>query len=208
MHGWRQSLVLGPIFFLLYVDDVTLAYLGAVRYKLFADDLKIYSNVDSSCASLNVQTALCELEHWCQTWQLQVNLYKTSVVHLGTKNPHVSYSFNNRTIVCDESVRDLSIIVDSGLTFDVHINNVVSRAYARTAMLFRGFSTQNITLLRRAYIMYVCPILEYASNVWNPHLLKHINALERVQRHFTKQITVLRNLSYDERLARLELDTL
>ena len=104
---------------------------------LFADDLKIYSNVDSSCASLNTQTALCELEHWCETWQLQVNLSKTSVdlsktsvVHLGTKNPHVSYSFNNRTtcIVCAESVRNLGIIVDSGLTFDVHINNIVSKA--------------------------------------------------------------------------------
>ena len=46
------------------------------------------------------------------------------------------------------------------------------------------------------------------SGRWNPHLLKHVNALERVQRHFTKRITVLRNLSYDERLACLELDTL
>jgi len=80
--------------------------------------------------------------------------------------------------------------------------------YARIAMLFKGFSTRNITLLRRAYITYVRPILEDASSVWNPHLLKHINALERVQRHFTKRITVLRHLSYEERLACLELDTL
>ena len=74
-------------------------------------------------------------------------------------------------------------------------------------MLFRGFSARNITLLRRAHITYVRHILEYASNVRNPHSLIHINALERVQRHFTKRIAVLRNLSY-ERLARLELDTL
>jgi len=62
--------------------------------------------------------------------------------------------------------------------------------------------------MRRAYITYIRPILEYSSNVWNPHLLKHVNALERVQRHFTKQITVLCNLSYGERLACLKLDTL
>ena len=41
-----------------------------------------------------------------------------------------------------------------------------------------------------------------------PHLLKHINALERVQRHFTKRITVLSHLPYEERLPCLELDTL
>jgi len=58
ISGVPQCSVLGPILFLLYVDDVTLAYPGSVRYKLFADDLKIYSNVDSSCASVNLHTAL------------------------------------------------------------------------------------------------------------------------------------------------------
>ena len=48
------------------------------------------------------------------------------------------------------------IILDSGLTFDgvadAHVNKVVSKGCARIAMLFRGFSTRNLTLLRRAYI--------------------------------------------------------
>ena len=56
--------------------------------------------------------------------------------------------------------------------------------------------------------MHVRPVLKYASSVWNPHLLKHINALERVRRHFTKRIAVLLNLSYEEKLACLDLDTL
>jgi len=61
-------------------------------------------------------------------WQLQVNLSKTSVVHLGANNPRVSYSFNNTIIVCAESIRDLNVIVDSGLMFDAHVNNIVSKA--------------------------------------------------------------------------------
>ena len=208
ISGVPQGSVLGPVFFLLYVDDITLIYPGLVQYKLFADDLKIYSNVDSSCTSLNLHTVLRELENWCYMWQLQVNISKTSVVHLGFNNPHLSYRFSDSVIKCVESVRDLGVEIDCGLTFDVHVNNVVSKAYARIATLFRGFSTRNLTLLRRAYVTYVRPILEYASNVWNPHLLKNINALERVQRYFTKRITVLRNLPYDERLALLDLDTL
>jgi len=52
--------------------------------------------------------------------------------------------------------------------------------------------------------------MEYASNVWAPHLLKHINALEKVQKHFTKRIPSLANLSYPERLyiAALDLEPL
>jgi len=64
------------------------------------------------------------------------------VVHLGANDPCDRYNFNtNRTIECVDSIRDLGIIIDSGLTFDVHVNNVVSKAYVRIAMLFRRFST-------------------------------------------------------------------
>jgi len=61
---------------------------------------------------------------------------------------------------------------------------------------------------RRAYITYIRPLLEYASDVWSPHLIMHINSLERVQRHFTKRITELHDLSYQERLTVLNLETL
>ena len=75
-------------------------------------------------------------------------------------------------------------------------------------MLFRGFISRNFNVFRQAYITYIRPLLEYASNVWSPHLLMHINSLERVQRHFTKRIAELHDLSYQERLAMLNLETL
>jgi len=78
-------------------------------------------------------------------WQFQVNLSKTSVVHLGANNSRISYSFNNTIIVCAESIRDLGITVDSGLTFDAHVHNV-SKAYTHIAKLFREFSTINANL--------------------------------------------------------------
>ena len=50
--------------------------------------------------------------------------------------------------------------------------------------------------------------MEYASNVWSPHLIKHINALERVQKRFTKRIPSVSHMSYPERLAALNLEPL
>jgi len=87
-------------------------------------------------------------------------------VHLGANNPRISYSFNNSTIVCAESMRDLSVIVVLSLT-PMLIMLFVSKAYARISLLFRGFSTRNIILLRHADTTYVRPVLEYASTVWN-----------------------------------------
>ena len=105
-------------------------------------------------------------------------------------------------------VNDISIDIYQVLHFDKHIDRIVAKAYSRIGLLFRGFVSRNLHVFRQAYITYVRPLLEYASNVWSPHLSMHINAIERVQRHFTKRITELRDFSYRERLSLLNLDTL
>ena len=56
--------------------------------------------------------------------------------------------------------------------------------------------------------VFVRPHLEYAHPVWSPHLKKHINNIERVQRRATKLIDGFKNLEYQERLLRLNLPTL
>ena len=76
------------------------------------------------------------------------------------------------------------------------------------ALSLKVFASRQIPVLKKAFITYVRLIMEYASNVWSPHLLKHINAIERVQKHFTKRIPSLSNLSYPERLAALDLEPL
>ena len=142
---------------------------GSVTSKLFADDLKIYSNVEVSSASLS--TTISQLEAWCRVWQLHVNVSKTFVLHLGLNNPHFTYSFHNNLISATESTRDLGVEIDTVLSFDHHISKVVAKASSRVGTLFRGFSSRDPELLRKAFVTYIRPILEYASNVWSPTCL-------------------------------------
>ena len=62
--------------------------------------------------------------------------------------------------------------------------------------------------MRKAFLTHVRPVLEYASNVWSLYLIKHISALEKVQKHFTKRIPSLSHLTYPERLAALDIEPL
>jgi hypothetical protein len=103
---------------------------------------------------------------------------------------------------------DLGVTISHNLDFKDHVNNIVSRARQRTCMLFRGFTSRNIDILMRAFIVYIRPVVEYNSVVWNPCTVHLIDILESVQRSFTKRIPSISKLTYAERLAHLNLDTL
>jgi len=103
---------------------------------------------------------------------------------------------------------DISVDIHLALHFDKLIDHIVAKAYSRIFLLFRGFVSRNLHVFWQAYVTYIRLLIEYASNVWSPNLLMHINSIERVQRHFTKRITELCDYSYRERLSTLTLDTL
>ena len=84
-------------------------------------------------------------------------------------------------------VLDLGVMTDSDLSYACHIS-IVSKARSRSGINFRNFRSHDINLLRQAFISFVRPILEYASQVWNPSILKYTTDLESVQRNFTYRI--------------------
>ncbi len=63
-------------------------------------------------------------------------------------------------------------------------------------------------MVKKIITSFIRPTLEYAAVVWKPHLKKHIEKLEKVQRAATRWVPSLRDLSYEERLKTLQLPTL
>ena len=84
------------------------------------------------------------------------------------------------------------------LRFDEHVRIITKRAYQRLGLLFRGFVSKDESPLTMAYKMYIRPLLEYSSDIWSPFLLKDIDAIESVQRYFTRRINRIKTLTYKE----------
>lgn len=208
LSGVPQGSVLGPILFILFIDDIGMVCSGTVTHKLFADDLKLFSVINTSQDHISLQSTLDRLHEWCGIWQLTINSSKCYSLHLGKNNVQNTYFINGCQIAASQVVTDLGVEIDADLNFDAHINKIVGKAYARLGVLFKGFASRDIQMLKRAYVTYVRPLLEYASSVWSPYLLKHINAIERVQKNFTKRIRSLSELPYPERLAVVDLEPL
>jgi hypothetical protein len=111
------------------------------------------------------------------------------------------YFINGVAIPCQNSYVDLGVTVTSNLSFELHINNIVSKARQRISILFRGFPTRHLYIMRQSFTTYIRPLLEYNSIVWNPSFIYLIDVIENVQRNFSKRIQSISSLSYLERLA-------
>jgi len=72
---------------------------------------------------------------------------------------------------------DLQVTVDSTLKFLLHINNMCSEASKQANLLLRCFKSANLELRNSAFKVYVRPVLEYFSLVWNPCTMKDIKTL-------------------------------
>ena len=118
------------------------------------------------------------------------------------------YSIGYNSLPLRDHVVDLGVTVGSLLKYSVHINQLVAKAKRRSGLLFRCFVTQDMNVLRKAFISYIPPLLEYASSIWSPTQGGLIDKVESVQRQFTKRIPALQELSYRDRLSPLNLESL
>jgi ribonuclease P/MRP protein subunit RPP40 len=147
--------------------------------KMFADDLKLYSAIDTQDDSLTLQQSIDKLAQWADDWQLAINISKCSVLHLGSVSyaSNSSYKINGVTLSINPTVLDLGVEMESNQSYHNHIVKIVSLANVRVGVLFRGFHTRKPQFLKQAFITYVRPLLEYSSNVWNPHHKKYTDLI-------------------------------
>ena len=106
------------------------------------------------------------------------------------------------------SERDLGILFENSLSFEMHINKIVNKANSLVELIKRNFAFMNKYLFLRIYKTVIRPHLDYGNNIYYPFLKKNIRILENVQRRATKIVPEIRTLPYEERLNFLKLPTL
>jgi hypothetical protein len=177
--GVPQGSILGPVLFLLYVNDLPDAMSSTA--KMFADDTKVYHRISCHDDCLQLQQDLNMLVNWSRVWLLNFNETKCVVLRIKAAITYY-YSMNGVYLEIVAEQKDLGVLISNDLHPSKHISNLVKKANQKIGMFkrcFSGFSKEKITTLYQSIIR---PTLEYASITWNPWTKKDIQKLERVQK--------------------------
>ena len=124
--GVPQGSVLGPVLFLVFIND--LSAVVTTQCKIFADDTKLYHSILSLCDHAHVQKDIDNLLKWSDEWLLGFNINKCKIMYVGNKNPCYQSNMRNNSIDTVREEKDLGVLVTDKLSFSKYICNAAAKA--------------------------------------------------------------------------------
>ena len=174
---------------------------------MFADDTKVYRELSNIARDIEtLQFGVYQLVSWATKWQLRFNFDKCEVLRITHKCDLSSL----HTYWVWECIKDLGIMVSSGLSWSEHVNVTVNKANKLLGLVHRTVSWSNPGAFSTLYKSLMRPVLEYAPLVWNSFLPKDVLALEKV-RWRTSQLALGQKcgeMEYEDRLRKLKWPSL
>ena len=185
--GVPQGSVLGPLFFLVYINDLVDGVHNDI--KLFADDTSIFSIVkDKDEATETLNQDLERVRLWAWQWKMQFNCDKTeevifSVKRTKTEHPHLHLGLDE--VARKDEHKHLGLILDSKLDFKSHIRQAILKARRGIGMIKYLSKYVSRDVLDQVYKLYVRPHLNYGDIIFHRHdpemILNFTQRIEQTQ---------------------------
>ena len=191
LSGVPQGTVLGPLLFLIYVNDIGDKISPQTTIKLFADDALLYRTINNSSDGTQLQHDLDTMIEWSKTWLMRFNAKKCHLLKVTRKqNPlQTRYIIDNNILEEVQHHPYLGVELTSNLTWKTHIANISGRANRILNLLRRHLYGCSQEVKSRAFTTLVRPHLEYSSTVWDPYYKEGKKALEKIQRKGARFVT-------------------
>lgn len=179
--GVPQGSVLGPLLFLLFINDMVDDC--GVKIRLYADDCVLYSEINSTSDQNALNFELDKVMRWCRTWQMAVNYDKCAVMTISNKkNPLLyTYTVDRKSLNRVNEFKYLGLIITDNIHWDSHITAISNKALSKLHFLRRSLKRASTICKLATFKALILPILEYANIIWDPFTQTNTRKLDRVQ---------------------------
>jgi len=219
ISGVPQGTVLGPILFILFINDLE-SCVKSSKVRFFADDTRVCKQISSEADTCELQEDLDSIILWSKQNNMKLHEDKFELI-IHKANPsfalyelpfmteQMTYEISSgEHLYPIQTLKDLGVIVSENLSWTPHINTIASRARSVAAWVLGVFKTRDRTTMLTLYKSLVRSHLEYCCPLWHPSKISDIQQLEGVQRTFTAKISGVQHLNYWERLKALKVMSL
>ena len=187
-----QGSILGPLLFIIYINDLPLVSKLA-KYIFYADDANIIvTGNDITDLKHKVQTVLQLINYWVSVNGLKLNLKKTKYMVFTNKHnidKNLNLSLNGTEIEHTEQERFLGVIMDSRLSWTAHINTLSAKISRNAGIIYRLRGLVPQSILKILYDSFIQSHLNYCSSVWG------LGSKSSLQPLFTAQKKAIRAMS-------------
>ena len=199
-----QGSVLGPLLFLLYVNDLPNTS-SLLTFHLFADDTNIYyscKNLDDLESKLNHELKI--VAEWMKSNRLALSILKTNFILFHSKKLKPSKLINLKidgvNIVQVFTVKYLGVTFDSNLTWKNHINELCSKLSKTVGIFSKLRYNVNIDILTMLYYSLIYPFLIYGVQVWGLTYPTYLTPVTTLQKRIARSMTFSEPVSHSEPL--------
>ena len=183
--GVPQGSVLGPLLFLIYINDLHVA-IKYSKTRHFADDTNLLIN-NNSLKQLNkhLNLDLRRLCNWLKANKISLNCSKTELIIFRHPNKKLNYDLkikiNGKKLIPSKSVKYLGIYIDTHLNWTAQVDSLSVKLSRSTGMLSKIRHYVSADTLRNIYFGIFSSLLTYGSQIWGQFNNKHICRLQRIQ---------------------------
>ena len=189
--GVPQGSILGPLLFLVYINDIVEDIHSAIR--LFADDTSLYIIVEDPLrAADQLNSDLAKIHLWANKWLVSFNPSKSESIIFSRKQIkpfHPPVKMNQQQISEVNSHKHLGLIFSNDCTWHEHLDYIKTKAWHRVNIMRKLKFTLDRKSLQTIYISFIRPLLEYADVVWDNCTQYEANELEQIQNEAARIVT-------------------